>query len=488
MRTQRHIVAAALLAVAAGLTSACTEKSTTTPESPELAVTSATGTSVTPATASVAVGASSQLTATFRDRYGRVVSGSTTLWLAQDSSIAGVSQTGIVTGRKAGTVLVGALINGSSAAATITVVAAAVTPPPTTPPPTTPPVGTSGRWVSGYYAGYQRGLYPETAIDFSLLTHIIVVGIEPTGNGGVSTDFFVDPTNGPAMARTIASRAHAAGRKAVLMLGGAGYNGALQASTTAATIPTFVTNLISTMTALGYDGIDVDWEPITTADQPQVLDLLRRLRAAKPGIILTLPGAWNGPIPAWYATAAASLDQINVMSYGMSGNYGGWDSWHESALFGETASRPASVASSVKLYQNAGVPSAKIGVGIGFYGSCWRGVNTMGVPLGAGQDIVASDNDMSYVNIMAQYYNASAFRWDATAKEGYLSFTQNTGPQQCSMVSYSDPQAVTEKGNYVKANGLGGAILWTINQGYFPNAAAGSRDPLMKAAYTAIAP
>lgn len=56
------------------------------------------------------------------------------------------------------------------------------------------------------------------------------------------------------------------------------------------------------------------------------------------------------------------------------------------------------------------------------------------------------------------------------------------------MVSYNDPQAVTEKGNYVKANGLGGAILWTINQAYFPNAAAGSRDPLMKAAYTAIAP
>ena len=117
MRTQRHIVAAALLAVAAGLTSACTEKSSTTPESLELAVTSATGTRVTPATASVTVGASSQLTATFRDRYGRVVSGSTTLWLAQDSSIAGVSQIGIVTGRKAGTVLVGALINGSSAAA-----------------------------------------------------------------------------------------------------------------------------------------------------------------------------------------------------------------------------------------------------------------------------------------------------------------------------------------------------------------------------------
>ena len=112
----------------------------------------------------------------------------------------------------------------------------------------------------------------------------------------------------------------------------------------------------------------------------------------------------------------------------------------------------------------------------------------MGVRLGAGQDVVASDNAMSYVNIVSQYYNASAYRWDAVAQAGYLSFTQLTGPSQCNMVSYNDPQAVTEKGNYVKANGLGGAILWTINQAYFPSAAAGSRDPLMKAAYTAIAP
>lgn len=56
--------------------------------------------------------------------------------------------------------------------------------------------------------------------------------------------------------------------------------------------------------------------------------------------------------------------------------------------------------------------------------------------------------------------------------------------EQAKLISRS----VTEEGNCVKANGLGGAILWTINQAYFSNAAAGSRDPLMKAAYTAIAP
>ena len=290
------------------------------------------------------------------------------------------------------------------------------------------------------------------------------------------------------MARTIATRAHAAGRKAILMLGGSGYRDGLAASTTAANMPTFVNNLINTMNTLGYDGIDVDWEPISTADQPIVLDLLRRLRAAKPSIILTIPVAWHGPLTSWYGQVAAVVDQVNIMSYGMAGNWGGWDSWHQGALFGETATHPTSVSAAVRLYQAVGVPNAKIGIGIGFYGSCWKGVNTMGVPLAAGQDVGANDNTMSYVNIMTSYYNASAYRWDAVAKEGYLSFGQATGPAACDMVSYDDPQAITEKGNYVRSAGLGGTIIWTINQGYFPNAAAGSRDPLLKAAYTSIAP
>ena len=498
MRTNTSFVAAAIVALAT-ITTACTDQNSNTPDAPTLAIRRISGVSVAPLTASVATGKTTQLSATVKDRFGRTVTGARVLWLAQDSLIASVSQTGVVTGKKAGTVMVGATLNGSSAASTITVSGVATPPPPprdttpkppvdTTPTPTPPPVGTSGRWVSGYYAGYQRYLYPETAIDFTLLTHIFVAAIEPTGNGGVTSDFFVDNVNGPAMARTIATRAHAAGRKAILMLGGSGYRDGLAASTTAANMPTFVNNLISTMTALGYDGIDVDWEPISTADQPLVLDLLKRLRAAKPGIILTIPVAWHGPLTSWYAQVAAVVDQVNIMSYGMAGNWGGWDSWHQGALFGETATRPTSVSAAVKLYQNVGVPNAKIGIGIGFYGSCWKGVNTMGVPLAAGQDVGANDNTMSYVNIMTSYYNASNYRWDAVAKEGYLSFSQATGPAACNMVSYDDPQAITEKGNYVRSAGLGGTIIWTINQAYFPNAAAGSRDPLVKAAYTSIAP
>ena len=49
------------------------------------------------------------------------------------------------------------------------------------------------------------------------------------------------------------------------------------------------------MTSLGYDGIDVDWEPLEVADKPKMLDLLKRLRAARPGMILSTPVGWINP-------------------------------------------------------------------------------------------------------------------------------------------------------------------------------------------------
>ncbi len=487
MRTHEKYVAAALVALTA-FASGCVDQSAATPAEPQLAISWFGTMTVAPATASVASGRTVQLTATAKDRRGRILSGASIVWSSADAAIATVSATGLVTGVKAGAVAIAATRSGVRGVSQVTVTGTTTPPVDTTPPPPPPPVGTSGRWVSGYYVGYQRGLYPESAIDFSLLTHIFVGAIEPTANGGLETHFFIDNVNGPAMARTISTRAHAAGRKAILMLGGDGYRTALLSATSSANMPTFVNNLLATLTSLGYDGLDIDWEPIEVADQPIVLDLMRRLRTARPGIILTIPVAWAPPASAWYAQVATLADQINIMSYGMADNWGGWDSWHQAALFGETSTRPTSVSKSVKMYQAVGVPSNKIGIGMGFYGSCWRGTNTMGVPLVAGVGVVAGDNTMSYTNIMSSYYSAAAYRWDATAKAGYLSFAAQTGPAGCTMISYEDPQAIAEKGAYVKSAGLGGTIIWTINQGYLPNAAVGSRDPLLKAAYNSIVP
>jgi chitinase len=428
----------------------------------------------------LAVGATTQATATLFDSTDAVLTGHAIVWASSDSAIATVSGTGVVTAVAAGTAAIQATSEGQVGAATLTVSAPVVTP---------PPASASGRWVTGYWVGYQRDLYPETAVDFSRLTHLIVGALGVSTAGKVTTDFFLDPTTGPQVAKTLATRAHQAGRTALLMVGGAGQRDNLVGATAPATVGTTVTNLLAAVDNLGYDGLDIDWEPLVDSDKPQILALLQKLRAARPGLVLTFPVGWSNAFDgtgAWYATVAPLVDQVNIMSYEMAGNWGGWQSWHQAALAGEGGTHPTSIAAVVSKYRGLGLPAAKLGVGLGFYGSCWRGPTA---PLQSpGSGVVASDNTMSYANIVASYAPKGTYTWDPTASAGYLSFASATGPAGCTMISYEDPQSIAAKGAYVQSQGLGGAMIWTVNQGHLPAAVNGTQDPLLQATYQAVAP
>jgi chitinase len=359
----------------------------------------------------------------------------------------------------------------------------------TAPPP--PPPATSQRWVAGYYAGYQRSLYPVAEIDFSLMSHIIVGRILPTSTGGVLTHFDINDVDGPAMARAVSTRAHQAGKKAILMLGGAGTHAQFVGAASATYRELFVTNLLSTMDALGYDGIDVDWEPIQEADKAPLLWVLQQLRARRPGMLITIPvGMVNnnspGTFDAWYGQAAAVVDRMNLMSYGMGGAWQGWEVWHHSPLHDAAYARPMSVASTVDRYLSVGVPAGKLGIGLGFYGTCWKGATQARVAQTTTTARVGNDNNMSYANIMSSYYDGTARRWDAAAGVPYLTFSTPTGPNGCNFVSYEDEQSIAAKGDFARARGLGGAIVWTIAEGHLPGAPAGSRDPLLAAAARAF--
>ena len=76
---------------------------------------------VAPATATVAVGATVTLTASALDASGNVVTGRKVVWAVADSNLATVSPTGVVTGRRVGTVPVAASVEGKSAVAQIRV-------------------------------------------------------------------------------------------------------------------------------------------------------------------------------------------------------------------------------------------------------------------------------------------------------------------------------------------------------------------------------
>jgi chitinase len=338
----------------------------------------------------------------------------------------------------------------------------------------------SGAWSMGYYASWQPTMYPVSEIEWSGLTHVAMAFYMPQADGSLSL-----LGGNPALATELVNAAHAHGVKAVASIGGADSQPNFQQATASGMMAAFVTNLVGLLNTGGYDGIDIDWEPMDVADEPFVIDIANRVRQANSGALMTIPiGCINvnlGADLSGFSAIAAVYDQLNLMSYGMSGAWQGWKSWHSSPLYQTDSATPMSIDSTVKLYLAAGVPAAKLGVGIGFYGLCYPSPVT-----GPGQAISTSmvlvgDGAMSYTNIMSSYHSASARQWDSLARVPYLSYGSPHAPDGCTYISYDDEQSIQEKGAYLKSQGLGGVIQWEINEGYLPSAAAGARSPLLLA-------
>jgi len=346
----------------------------------------------------------------------------------------------------------------------------------------------SSRWVLGYYVGYERDLYPIGDVDFSAITHLMVGRARPTAGGDVTTDFDIDDVNGPIWAHAAVNATHAAGRKAVLMVGGAGEIDGWRSAASSANRDFFVGQLLAKADEFGFDGLDLDWEPLEDGDRADFQALAQALRSARPGLILTVPIGWVNsnfvdPPDPWWGEIAPLFDRIDVMTYDMAGPWEGWQSWHNSALHGETGTTPSSVASSVAFYLASGVPAERLGVGIAFYGYCWQGVTG---PHEDGGSIASGDGTMSYANIIENYYTPSVRVWDSTAFVPYLSSAAPLGDQSCNFVSYEDEQSIAEKGALVRTQHLGGTIIWTISQGHLADRPAGQQDPLLDAVRAAF--
>ncbi len=85
---------------------------------------------------------------------------------------------------------------------------------------------------------------------------------------------------------------------------------------------------------------------------------------------------------------------------------------------------------------------------------------------------------------------ASEVKRDSMAQVPYLSLDVATADAACGSstryISYDDETSIMAKGTWSKANGYGGVIVWTIQQGWLPSGASGGRaqNALMQALKT----
>lgn len=341
---------------------------------------------------------------------------------------------------------------------------------------------------------------PASSVDFTALTHLIHFSVVPNSDGTLNTsDNDITTSNSV----DILSRAHAAGVKVLICVGGSESESAFQAATSAANLPAFINNITNFMATRGYDGVDFDWEPFPSSDAQQYTNLVIELRTAlngfaQPKLLTAAVGAYppyGDSATAEYLMFAAlqdQFDQINIMTYDLSGPYEGWVTWFNSPIYDGGYRFPSSgglvpsVDAAVTNFLKNGVASGRLGIGIAFYGYLWTGGSGTASYCNTGPrqswTNAPTATAYRYTDIMSGYYQPNLYHWDTSAQSAYLGIT-NANPLMNVFISYDDQRTCQAKVSYARNHGLGGVMIWELAQDHTANVP----DPLLQAVKQAVA-
>ena len=335
-------------------------------------------------------------------------------------------------------------------------------------------------WVSAYYAGWMQGCWYEgylsaDEIDFDAVTHVIHFSVMPEQDGSIDDSInCISPQN----SADIVTAAHDAGKKVLISVGCWGTEPDFLSATNAANRTKFINNLIDFMVTRGYDGIDIDWEPLSSSSASQYSAFVTELRDAldmiTPRPLLTAAVLWE---PSIFSQLQDKFDQMNIMTYEMSGPWPGWITWHNAPIydggywFPSTGAPVPSADGFVEDFLSAGVQPSKLGIGIEFYGAVWSGgsgTTTGGVTEPGQSWIKAPSVEMAaYYEIMDGYYQPQYYRWDLAAQAAYLSIDNNKDADD-RFISYDDETSCYEKVAYVRSKGIGGITIFELGGGWRP--------------------
>lgn len=237
--------------------------------------------------------------------------------------------------------------------------------------------------VVGYFPTWSGS--PDS-LQYSKLTHINYAFVLPTSSGGLTGVAM----SGNARLTSLVQKAHAAGVKVLISIGGWN-NGddsafrTMAASSTARS--TFVNNVITFVTNYGLDGVDIDWEyPDSGTEPANYTTLMSQLSSAM---------HTRGKL----LTAAVAADQPSGGDGIQSAVFGYVDYLMLMAYDGGTPHSPYSYAvASLDYWSGRGLPQSKTVLGVPFYGSNAAGSQK------SYRDIVALDPSAPWTDYSGGYY------------------------------------------------------------------------------------
>ncbi len=209
-----------------------------------------------------------------------------------------------------------------------------------------------------------------------------------------------------------------------------------------------------------FDGFDLDWEYPAPADKDNYTALLaefrRQLEAFHAGLKLTVA---LGPGPNHYRgvdlkKTAALVDEINLMNYDYNGPWS-----HTTGLIAPLREVPGdplhgnNIEATIEAYEQAGVPPAKLLLGIPFYAYGWSGVGAANHGLfQPGQPIRGEHFYRSIQTIAAQ----STLYRDTASQSPWLYDGK-------SFWTFDDPVSIRAKLDFARRRKLGGAMVWELS-------------------------
>ncbi|HQH12522.1 MAG TPA: glycoside hydrolase family 18 protein [Candidatus Sumerlaeota bacterium] len=315
--------------------------------------------------------------------------------------------------------------------------------------------------ILGYYPSWESGVPPEAVI-YKQFTHICHVFVGSDKEGRIIAE-------GNLPSRELTARAHAAGVKVLLSLGGMDsgeYLGDIMRTPAAA--DRFIAEVSQMVLDYDYDGVDIDWEfPKNEEDCRNLTIMAWRFRKTlgerKPGALVTaaVPGIdWFG---RWFDAEELFplLDFINVMTYDMHGPWGSHAGFNSiiKADPADKECRNNSIEGQMDYWvKRRKCPRNKLLVGIPLYGR--------GFAVQKWYDPIDKNKKPAHPYVpfkdIAGLQKAGWTRvWDSGAGAPYL---KKQGVLE--LISYDDEETAAQKGRWAAQNKFAGIFFWEISQDY----------------------